>query len=643
MYYKACRDVLASTTLYYRICKNILPSTTLYYKACRNILAGTTLYYKACRNVIPSTTLYYKAFRNVLAGTTLYFKACRNVLASITLYYKACRNVLASTTLYYRACRNVLPSTTLYYKACRKVLPSTTLYYKACRNLLPSTTLYYRACRNVLASTSLYFKACRNVLSSTTLYYKACRTVLPSTTLYYKSCRKWEHRFTKYCACHEKWQSEASWNQHEMASSNAIYDLLGKHARPKSKHSPHENQNHNVGIQRYDPFLATVSHKSGNHNVGTRFKIEYNILFLAASNVTISTFVPHLPRKTSITLEPNVTISAFVPRLPRKLGPEAHQILRLPRKEQLGAYQILRLPRKLGPEVHQILRLPRKMELGVYQILRPPREVGPEVHQILRLPREMHLRAYQILRPPRKLGPEVHQILRLPRKVELGVYQNWLYGFQTLFISKKLVNGRFWLQHMFACNESLIGGKLESKIDCKISNMNETGCLCHTYGWFLHTCTHLTSFRICFVAAFSCCFKTCLSARKPGSWSGTAARTGTAAPSGLPSAPLPAALSSFAVSDMLTELRSSNICESEKGCGKECVHKSNAVLGLQHKWGWFESPKNGHTWSFNMMDPCSAAINAHTHTTVPQLAHANSHLSFSCPASLSTICWTAAF
>ena len=64
-----------------------------------------------------------------------------------------------------------------------------------------------------------------------------------------------------------------------MASSNAIYDLLGKHARPKSKHSPHENQNHNVGIQRYDPFLATVSHKSGNHNVGTRFKIEYNILF----------------------------------------------------------------------------------------------------------------------------------------------------------------------------------------------------------------------------------------------------------------------------------------------------------------------------------------------------------------------------
>ena len=209
-----------------------------------------------------------------------------------------------------------------------------------------------------------------------------------------------------------------------MASSNAIYDLLGKHARPKSKHSPHENQNHNVGIQRYDPFLATVSQKSGNHNVGTRFEIEYNILFLAASNVTISTFVPHLPRKTSITLESNVTISAFVPRLPRKLGPEAHQILRLPRKEQLGAYQVLRLPRKLGPEVHQLLRLPRKMELGVYQILRPPREVGPEVHQILRLPREMHLRAYQILRPPRKLGPEVHQILRLPRKVELGVYQN---------------------------------------------------------------------------------------------------------------------------------------------------------------------------------------------------------------------------
>ena len=87
-----------------------------------------------------------------------------------------------------------------------------------------------------------------------------------------------------------------------MASSNAIYDLLGKHARPKSKHSPHENQNHNVGIQRYDPFLATVSQKSGNHNVGTRFKIEYNILFLAASNVTISTFAPHLPRKTSMTL-----------------------------------------------------------------------------------------------------------------------------------------------------------------------------------------------------------------------------------------------------------------------------------------------------------------------------------------------------
>ena len=206
-----------------------------------------------------------------------------------------------------------------------------------------------------------------------------------------------------------------------MASSNAIYDLLGKHARPKSKHSPHENQNHNVGIQRYDPFLATVSQKSGNHNVGTRFEIEYNILFLAASNVTISTFVPHLPRKTSITLESNVTISAFVPRLPRKLGPEAHQILRLPRKEQLGAYQVLRLPRKLGPEVHQLLRLPRKMELGVYQILRPPREVGPEVHQILRLPREMHLRAYQILRPPRKLGP--------------------------------------------------IRGKLESKIDCKFSNI----------------------------------------------------------------------------------------------------------------------------------------------------------------------------
>jgi hypothetical protein len=25
--------------------------------------------------------------------------------------------------------------------------------------------------------------------------------------------------------------------------------------------------------------------------------------------------------------------------------------------------------------------------------------------------------------------------------VELGVYQHWLYGFQTLFISKKLVNG----------------------------------------------------------------------------------------------------------------------------------------------------------------------------------------------------------
>jgi hypothetical protein len=195
-----------------------------------------------------------------------------------------------------------------------------------------------------------------------------------------------------------------------MASSNAIYDLQGKHPRPKSKHSPHENQNHNVGIQRYDPFLATVSQKSGNHNVGTRFKIEYNILFLAASNVTISTFVPHLPRKTSITLESNVTISAFVPRLPRKLGPEAHQMLRL--------------PRKLGPEVHQILRLPRKMELGIYQILRSPRKVGPEIHQILRLPREMHLRAYQILRPPRKLGPEVHQILRLPRKVELGVYQH---------------------------------------------------------------------------------------------------------------------------------------------------------------------------------------------------------------------------
>ena len=87
-----------------------------------------------------------------------------------------------------------------------------------------------------------------------------------------------------------------------MASSNAIYDLLGKHARPKSKHSLHESQNHNVGIQRYDPFLATVSQKSGNHNVGTRFKIEYNILFLAASNVTISTFAPHLPRKTSMTL-----------------------------------------------------------------------------------------------------------------------------------------------------------------------------------------------------------------------------------------------------------------------------------------------------------------------------------------------------
>jgi hypothetical protein len=28
---------------------------------------------------------------------------------------------------------------------------------------------------------------------------------------------------------------------------------------------------------------------------------------------------------------------------------------------------------------------------------------------------------------------------------------------------------------------------------------------------------------------------------------------------------------------------------------KACVHKSDAVLGLQHKWGWFESPKNGHT------------------------------------------------
>ena len=71
-----------------------------YFKACRNVLPSTTLYYKACRNVLPSTTLYYKACGNILPSTTLYYKACRNVLSSTTLYYKACRNaLLCATTL----------------------------------------------------------------------------------------------------------------------------------------------------------------------------------------------------------------------------------------------------------------------------------------------------------------------------------------------------------------------------------------------------------------------------------------------------------------------------------------------------------------------------------------------------------------
>ena len=232
---------------------------------------------------------------------------------------------------------------------------------------------------------------------------------------------------------------------------------------------------------------------------------------------------------------------------------------------------------------------------------------------------------------------------------------------------------------MFACNESLIGGKLECKIDCKISNMNETGCLCHAYGWFLHTCTHLTSFRICFVAAFSCCFKTCLSTRKPGSWSGERLashltkmlRRGTSCLCVhrnmnviTPPHPTPRVTDheravqcvclqdskkddEVAVPDSMSQPRVPNwhsraIRSSICSCAfiiccvrhvdwtakqqylwvwrrlreSMCPHKSDAVLGLQHKWGWFESPKNRHTWSFNMMDPCSTYVRTYVRTYV---------------------------
>ena len=477
-----------------------------------------------------------------------------------------------------------------YFKACRNVLPSTTLYYKACRNVLPSTTLYYKACGNVLPST--YF-VLQSLQERTFQYYFVLQSLQKCTSLYYNSCRKWEHRFTKYCACHEKWQSEASWNQHEMASSNAIYDLLGKHARPKSKHSPHENQNHNVGIQRYDPFLATVSQKSGNHNVGTRFEIEYNILFLAASNVTISTFVPHLPRKTSITLESNVTISAFVPRLPRKLGPEAHQILRLPRKEQLGAYQVLRLPRKLGPEVHQLLRLPRKMELGVYQILRPPREVGPEVHQILRLPREMHLRAYQILRPPRKLGP--------------------------------------------------IRGKLESKIDCKISNIwMKPGAFVTPTADF---CTHAHTWP----HSISALWRPSAAALKPAFQH--ASRAADLAQLRALAQPRHQVFRlhhcQLRFHHLLCQTCWLN-CEAAISVSLKKAASKHVSTSLMLSWdcningAGLRAPKPV-TLEASIWWTLAVRQLTHTHTTVPQLAHANSHLSFSCPASLSTICWTAAF
>ena len=55
--------------------------------------------------------------------------------------------------------------------------------------------------------------------------------------------------------------------------------LSAQPARPKSEYSPHENANHNVGIQRYDPFSATVSQKSANHNVGLGSKKRITIIF----------------------------------------------------------------------------------------------------------------------------------------------------------------------------------------------------------------------------------------------------------------------------------------------------------------------------------------------------------------------------
>ena len=49
---------------------------------------------------------------------------------------------------------------------------------------------------------------------------------------------------------------------YETAIYIAFTNFTPKPARPKSKYSPHGNSIQNVAIQRFDPFLATVSLKS---------------------------------------------------------------------------------------------------------------------------------------------------------------------------------------------------------------------------------------------------------------------------------------------------------------------------------------------------------------------------------------------
>ena len=49
---------------------------------------------------------------------------------------------------------------------------------------------------------------------------------------------------------------------------------------PKSRYFPPEKANHNIGMQRSDPFLGTVLQKSENHNSGDSVKHACSILFL---------------------------------------------------------------------------------------------------------------------------------------------------------------------------------------------------------------------------------------------------------------------------------------------------------------------------------------------------------------------------